>query len=413
LAEAEDLERKLSARLAGLEPEVSRRRTFEFDDAQDRWWHAQLSQLVGDLTAFTDEKAGGLFSPGTSAKHGWGIEKRAEFARTVREKSVGAPEAKRRWDAAIAAIAESKNYGGLRLVPQLGLLPIGEDADSHLWEFAHLQSGEEAERGADGKLILREETGLVFVLIPGGSFWMGAQQTDPGGHDFDPNANEDESPVRELTLNPYFLSKYEMTQGQWLRSAGANPSNFLPGLHKDGHTYGLMNPVEQVNWYEACEQLRRLDLVLPTEAQWERGARAGTESVWWTGDDKTKLAGAANLADKTARVGGRPSDYAFEDWMDDGWLFHAPVGSFRANAFGLHDVVGNLSEWCRDGYGGYGEPVREGDGERILVKANLRIVRGGNFNEIATEARSAVRRRPTPESVSNLVGMRPARWLRP
>src|SRR5207247_7901707 len=102
------------------------------------WWHTQLAQLVWDLKAFADEKAGGLYSSGTSKKHGWGIVKRAEFARTIGERSVSGAEAKRRWDDAIAAIAKSPKYASLALTPQLGILPIGEAPDSPLWGFGHL-----------------------------------------------------------------------------------------------------------------------------------------------------------------------------------------------------------------------------------------------------------------------------------
>jgi formylglycine-generating enzyme required for sulfatase activity len=404
---------QLSTRVADLERDVEERRTFDFEDAQERWWCAQLTQLVTGLKEFMDERRGGLYSSGTSAKHGWGIVKRAEFARSIAASSVDGPAAKSRWDAAIAAIASHPKYGGLRLSPQLGLLPIGEDPESRLWEFAHLQTGAAAERGEDGKLILKEDTGLVFVLIPGGSFWMGAQATDPKGQNFDPNAVANESPVKLVTLGPYFLSKYEMTQGQWARFAGTNPSNFLPGLHQDGSVYGLLSPVEQVTWNECSEAMRRLALALPTEAQWERGARGGTESVWWTGDDKRELAGATNLSDAANKRSGRPSGYPGEDWLDDGWAFTAPIGSYRANPFGLHDVVGNVSEWCRDDYGTYYLPTRYGDGERLVTGAQLRVVRGGNFNGLASEARSASRFQPRPETVSNLIGLRPARAVDP
>jgi uncharacterized protein (DUF885 family) len=121
----------LAAHVADLERSVDERRTYDFDDPHDRWWHAQLSQLVADLKAFTDENTG-LFSKGTSDQHGWGIVKRRTEAATIEERSVSGADAKRRWDEAIAAIAKSPKYGGLKLTPQLGLLPIGDDPESHL-----------------------------------------------------------------------------------------------------------------------------------------------------------------------------------------------------------------------------------------------------------------------------------------
>ncbi|MBI5362397.1 MAG: AAA family ATPase [Planctomycetes bacterium] len=204
---------KLAAEVVALEPEVNRRHMWDFANGEDRWWHATLSKLVSDLKAFTDEKTGGLFTSGTSEKHGWGIVKRAEFARTIEERSVSGTEARRRWDEAIASISKSSKYGGLVLTPQLGLLPIGEDPASHLWEFAELTTGDEPERGAEGvvkrdargRLLVKEATGLVFVLIPGNTFWMGAQQTDPTGQNYDPRALGNESPVHSVTLTAYFL----------------------------------------------------------------------------------------------------------------------------------------------------------------------------------------------------------------
>jgi formylglycine-generating enzyme required for sulfatase activity len=76
-------------------------------------------------------------------------------------------------------------------------------------------------------------------------------------------------------------------------------------------------------------------------------------------------------------------------------------------------VVGNVSEWCRDLYGSYDLPMRDGDGERLVTSGDLRVVRGGNFNDTANEARSAARLRPRPETVSNLIGVRPARSIDP
>src|SRR5262245_66256570 len=105
-------------------------------------------------------------------------------------------------------------YEGLELAPQLGLLPLGQDPESGLWEFADLQTGDPPERGSHGKLDLKTGFGLVFVLLPGGNFWMGAQNADPVKPNFDPHAQIDEA-LHQVRLSPFFLSKYEMTQGQW------------------------------------------------------------------------------------------------------------------------------------------------------------------------------------------------------
>src|SRR5262245_14637069 len=325
----------------------------------DHWWRNQLTKLVAGLKALEDPVKG-LIS-GISPEHGLGIERRLDFANSVRERSLESDEAAERWRAACASIrdrAQCPLYSGLELAPQLGLLPLDRDPDSGLWEFAHLLTGEPAERGPDGKLAISGDTGLVFVLIPGGSFWMGAQATDPAARNYMPWAAAYESPVHEVSLDPFFLSKYEMTQAQWARLTGQNPSD-----DRDGNAAIL--PVEQVSWFSCDELMRRLQLTLPTEAQWEYAARAGTETIWWTGGEKESLEGAANLADVAnqrmmqASLGGGD----VEAWLDDGHARSSPVGSYRANPFGLHDVVGNVSEWCRDSMCSYNDEHRKGDGQ--------------------------------------------------
>ncbi len=401
---------RIASEVAALEVEVNRRKTWSFADGEARWWHVQLSKLVADLESLRDAKTG-LFSSGISEARGWGIVRRAEFARFIEERTVSGEDAKRRWSEAIAAIASSPKYGGLQLTPQLGLLPISADPDSGLWEFAHLQTGDVAERGADGKLVLTDGMGLVFVLIPGRTFAMGAQ-SDPAEANFDPQAAANESPVHEVTLDAYFLSKYELTQGQWERFVGRNPSQYRPGVKFGQQSVTLLNPVEQVSWTDCTQVLGRIGLELPTEAQWERAARADTSSVWWTGDEKETLAGAANLADAYCKSNGGPSSWSYEEWLNDGTVAHTRIGSYRANAYGLHDVVGNVWEWCRDGYGGYDQPVRAGDGERQVTGSASRVLRGGSFTDAASSARSAYRNSYTPESRSNSLGLRPARASR-
>ncbi len=414
---AERAKRKveLEARMADPEIDVNDRRTYEFEDGRDRWWNAQLSTLVGSIEAFVDPTTG-LFSSGISPEHSWGIVKRREFAATIEELTVTGVEARRRWEEAGAAIAASPKYGEPRIKPQLGLLPIGADPDSGLWEFAHLQSGEPATRGTDGRLVLKEETGLVFVLIPGGSFWMGAQ-TDPGQRNYDPQAQPDESPVHELTLSSYFLSKYEMTQRQWQSAAGVNPSYFNPSNYntdwnREHKGWSALHPVENVSWTDCTQLMGRLSLLLPTEAQWEYGARAGTSTVFWSGDEAETLRDVGNLADAYAKSHGGGGFLNYAGW-DDGNTVHAEVGSYRANAFGLHDVHGNAWEWCCDEYGDYTAGTRAGDGERLVSGTLPRVVRGGSFRFPAPIARSANRDHDMSESRGPEFGLRPARGLTP
>ena len=407
---------ELEERIARLEAEISKRPEWLFADSKDKWWHNQLEKLVSGLKSFADEEVG-LLSDGTSPEHGWGIPKRAQFARTVAERSLSGAEGAARWAAAVASIAnrsECPLYGGLRIAPQLGLLPIGRDPVSGLWEFAHLQTGEPAERDMDGELMVKEETGLVFVLLPGGTFWMGAQSVDPGGQNFDSQAVPHEGPVHSVTLSPFFLSKYEMTQSQWSSFVGSNPS-YYPAGQSSTKTLRitLLHPVEQVSW-DTCElQLERLGLELPSEAQWEYACRAGTNTPWSTGETVESLRGYANIADEGS-TDAYLAGWNFERGFSDGWDVHCPVGTLLPNAFGLHEMHGNVWEWCQDEFqaGSYRESPMK-DPIAYASGSATRVDRGGGFFITAVLARSAFRDLAPPSFAGDSNGLRPARRITP
>ena len=397
----------LQERIAALDAEVSARSEWRFADEKDKWWHNQLEKLLIGIRSFADEQTG-LFSAGLSAEHGWGVKKRLSSAVALRDGFASDGEHARSWKLLPEIRAA---YPGLELTPQFGLVPIGPDPDSGLWEFAHLETGVPAVRGPDGKLVVKEESGLVLVLLPGGTFRMGAQRTDPGGPNYDPQARDNESPVHAVTLSAFFLSKYEMTQAQWERFVGRNPSYFkLSNLAKN-----LLHPVESVSWNDCMEVLGRLGLSLPSEAQWEYGTRAGTSSVWWTGNERETLRGAANLADQAAaRAGAQWGD--IQDWpeLDDGYAAHAPVNTFRPNPFGLFNVHGNVFEWCLDGdvVEFYRRQTTK-DPVSLPEESRFRVLRGGASNTGAVGLRSAARGNDDSASVSTLLGLRPARALTP
>jgi len=319
----------LTAEVEALEREVAGQRTFRFGDREMEWWNTHLAQLEQDLQDLAKRIA-------------------------VGERSVASPKAAQAWNTAIEAIAASPAYAGLHLTPQLELLPIGPDPDSGLWEFAHLGTGEPAARGAGGRLVLLPETGIVFVLLPSGRVPVedGKQPTM----------------LNHVLLDPFFLSKYEMTVAQWRRT-----SRWSGKFWKDEPLF----PANNVSWDDCVPALEHAGffLRLPTEAQWEYGCRAKTTTPWWTGASKYSLRDAASISlDPKAKRGELQQ-----------------IGTLRANLFGLHDVHGNEWEWCSDEYGDESVPVRPGDGEREATGSRLRVIRGGGFNYEVGASRSGQR----------------------
>jgi formylglycine-generating enzyme required for sulfatase activity len=294
----------------------------------------------------------------------------------------------------------------------MGLVPLEEDPDSGLWEFWVVETGERPVRDPEtDRWIISAETGIVLVLLPGVTFSMGST-TDPKGPNYDPQARIEETPM-EVTLAPFFLSKYELTQGQWQRMMNTTPSQWGAD-HSFGGEDWAEHPVERVDWHQCSEALRQRGLVLPTEAQWEYGARGGTDTPWWSGSDEGTLEGAGNLADQS-RNRGFAQKVEVHDW-DDGFVAHAPVGSFVANPYGLFDTMGNVWEWCEDPFVEDPPAAREGDGLRadeVQEATRVRIYRGGSFNDTSILARSADRGPRTPEYRNDNLGVRPARVIDP
>lgn len=321
------------------------------------------------------------------------------------------------WEEAKRAIASSEHYGGLEITAQTGLIPLGADPSSGLHEFALLRSGSLPRRSdKSGKLMLPrglsdrerpEDFALVFVLIPGGSFSMGAQRTDASARNYDKQATDGEGPVHDVKLAPYFLSKFEMSQAQWKRLGdGSSPSLYLK-LNPD-KVRGF-HPIDAVTWTQANELLRWHGLTIPTEAQWEHAARARTTTPWSTGADWRSLRGAANLLDRSGLAAGFPPRETPLPWSDRA-AHVLPVHIFRPNAFGLHHIHGNVFEFCREWIGNYDEycAIAAGDGERDTEEARGRVVRGGCFMGGAVSARVSSRTQAPMHAVA-YIGIRPAR----
>lgn len=252
---------------------------------------------------------------------------------------------------------------------------------------------------------------------------MGEQTTDPAGRHYyaDPTPTDNGPPV-ELELAPFFMSKYELTQAQWLRAAGVNPSKYGPlyaeRLPDELGADVATHPVDSLSWVDAARIARDLGLELPTETQWEYAARAGTDTTWWTGDDRDSLVGAANLGDQAlmrTQTDSAVGEASAHDWpeLDDGFGIHSRVDALKANPFGLHGMVGNLWEWCRDSWGPLFDPARAGDGLRAGRDERQAAVRGGSFEGTAASARSANRAGVSRDQRHHVLGARPARAIDP
>jgi formylglycine-generating enzyme required for sulfatase activity len=189
-----------------------------------------------------------------------------------------------------------------------------------------------------------------------------------------------------------------MTQGQWLRATGTNPS-----LHRDLEDADRL-PVEQVTWFAAAEELHRIGLRLPKEDEWEHAARAGTSTLFPWGNDPADFARYANVRDRDLQDLVQRND-PFEP-ARDGYALVAPVGSYPPNAWGLHDWCGNVHEWCEDPFLGSADiPKPE------LEEQNARIFRGGSFQRVLEEAHPGRRGGESPAYPYRAVGVRPAAEL--
>ena len=398
------------AEIRELEARAKANRVWRFEDRALEFLHGRLSTLIRDIDKVAGR--GGLVER---------VRKRLAFAKDA-ERALESRDVEL-WREAIEAIKlsddvrASKRYAGLEVAPQVALVPVGMDPQSKLWEFALMGSGKIPSRDPKTRrLQIDEGSAVVFVLVPGGSFDMGAQKAAVLEPNYDEFAHDHEWPVHHVELDPFFLSKFELSQGQWkMLAESQNPAAWRPGVDLGiGVTFTLGHPVESVSWIDCNRLMRRHGLELPTEAQWEYACRSGSSAPWSSGSDHAALVGLANLGDQAALRAGAKYVSRFR-WrkFDDGHPAHGQVWLQRGNGFGFHNMHGNVSEWVRDGLFGYGLPTRPGNGERELRSggSNVKVTRGGSFDSDSHEARSSTRTFEDPRSPNRSIGLRPSRAL--
>ncbi|MCA8957716.1 MAG: SUMF1/EgtB/PvdO family nonheme iron enzyme, partial [Planctomycetes bacterium] len=262
----------LRERIAQLEQRVSTRSTWSFPTDADKFLHDMLVSLIQDIRSFERKE---IVEVGLRRRWADGL---AELERD--------PAYRKRWKDAHDDLAAS--IPGFDLPVQHGLVPIGKNAKSGMWEFYHLRSAwsalpdvtpaqipvpTRADYDEHGGLRPTDRlAGIVFVLLPGGTFTIGAQDNDPLGLHYDPEGSRTEGWPQPVTLAPFFLAKHEVTQGQWAALAqGEAPSSHQVGYGQQGteHRITWQNPVERVTWRMADDLATRFGLRVPTEAQWE------------------------------------------------------------------------------------------------------------------------------------------------
>jgi formylglycine-generating enzyme required for sulfatase activity len=225
-----------------------------------------------------------------------------------------------------------------------------------------------------------------MVEVPGGEFQMGCSPGDTACVDI-------EKPAHRVVVRPFRIGRYELTQAQWRSVMSVNS----PSAFKDDD-----RPVEMVSWDDAQEFLERLNARnpgkpyrLPTEAEWEYAARAGSKTAYWWG---------ATIGTGRANCWGCGSQWDSKET--------APVGSFPPNAFGLHDTIGNVWEWVQDcWHHDYKQAPTDGSEWRVSCFSTNRALRGGSWSAYSPIAHVSNRHGGAPGHRGDDLGFRLAQDL--
>ena len=263
-----------------------------------------------------------------------------------------------------------------------------------------------------------------MLVIPAGSFEMGSPDSEKG-------RDKDEGPVHQVSIASFALSKTEITRGQfaafvkktryntgdkcWTLQDGkydARPGNWRnPGYPQDDK-----HPVTCINWQDAkayaewVSQKTGKKYRLPSEAEWEYAARGHTHTTRYWGESPEEACGYANVADKTAQAQIKGTSAWLVHNCMDGFAYTAPVGHFKANAFGLKDMLGNVWEWTEDSYhDNYKDAPTEGSAwQGDGVK---RVLRGGSWNNEPQNVRAAIRNGNKSAQRFSIFGFRVAKEI--
>ncbi|MDM8522028.1 SUMF1/EgtB/PvdO family nonheme iron enzyme [Desulfococcaceae bacterium HSG8] len=239
-------------------------------------------------------------------------------------------------------------------------------------------------------------TETEFVWIPGGCFEMG--QTEEEKADIIKERGEekykyyaDELPRHKVCLDGFWMAKYEVSNARYRKFRPDHNS----GEYKGNSLNGDDQPAVEVSWEDANAFIKWLnrenrgnyEFRLPTEAEWEYACRAGTTTSRFWGDNPDQACRYANVADQTAKQ-------KFNDWTihncDDGYAVTAPVGSFGPNDFGLHDMLGNIWEWCEDIYADDAYSKQQRNNPIYMNGGSNRVYRGGSWLNVPANVRCAV-----------------------
>ena len=293
--------------------------------------------------------------------------------------------------------------------------------------------------------------GMRFVLVPAGEFLMGSDESPESlaraypGYEWTRFLKlTDESPVHRVRLTQaFYLGQHEVTVGQFRRflelsgyvpesiavgtggygyNAAYDPTKTVRGdafegrdpkysWRDSGFAQGDNHPVVNVTWNDAVALAHWLSNTegvryrLPTEAEWEYACRAGTHTRYFSGDDPAGLSRLGNTFDADAAVNW-PKWQAFALPAHDGYAFTAPVGSFTPNAFGLHDMHGNVWEWVSDWHADDYYALSPTDDPQGPASGVVKVRRGGSWHTWSLYARCSFRNWNTPQTRYTLVGMR-------